>query len=135
MIIKGWDVEGYKVAPPTERVLKVLMSPEVTDTSQLTALLSIITPGSTTGLHMHETDEFMYVVTGRGEAIIAGRKAAIEPDMLVHAPAKVMHEMKNTGAETLKLFCVYSPPLKPRLHFEKAVEAAKDSLAKSTLLR
>jgi mannose-6-phosphate isomerase-like protein (cupin superfamily) len=134
LIVRARDVDGYTVPPPNQRTLKVLVAPEVTGHPHLTALLSIIDPGYTTGLHLHEVDEFMYVVSGRGEAYISGKEwQRVEPDVLIHAPAKILHEIKTAGPESLKLFCVYAPALLPRLHFEKAIEVAKQSVAKSTV--
>jgi len=127
MKVEVWKVPGVKVPAPNERVLKVLMSPEVTNTPSLTILVSIISPHSTTGLHTHEVDEFMYIVAGRGESTVAGEKSEVEPDVLLHAPAKVQHEIRNVSDETLKLFCVFSPPLKLQGFFERATELAKSA--------
>jgi len=127
MKVEVWKVPGVKVPAPNERVLKVLMSPEVTNTPRLSILVSIISPQSTTGLHTHEVDEFMYVVAGKGESTIAGEKSEVEPDVLLHAPAKVQHEIRNLSDETLKLFCVFSPPFKPQGFLERATELAKST--------
>ena len=127
MKVEVWKVPGVKVPAPNERVLKILMSPEVTNTPRLTILVSIISPHSTTGLHTHEVDEFMYIVTGRGESTVAGEKSEVEPDVLLQVPAKVEHEIRSLSDETLKLFCVFSPPLKPQGFFERAIELAKSA--------
>jgi len=127
MRVEVWKVPGVKVPAPNERVLKILMSPEVTNTPRLTILVSIISPHSTTGLHTHEVDEFMYIVTGRGESTVAGEKSEVEPDVLLQVPAKVEHEIRSLSDETLKLFCVFSPPLKPQGFFERAIELAKSA--------
>jgi mannose-6-phosphate isomerase-like protein (cupin superfamily) len=102
------------------------MSPEVTDTKQLTLLVSIISPGYTTGLHKHDVDEFMYVATGRGTFTEGGQNQAFETDSILFGKANIEHEVKNTGVETLKLICVYVPPLKPKGIVEQAVEVAKN---------
>jgi len=125
LIFKCWEIPGVKVPAPNERVLTVIMSPEVTNTKQLTLLTSIISPGYTTGTHKHDVDEFMYVATGRGEFIEEGQGKPFEPDSLLFGPANKEHEVKNTGKETLKLICFYSPPLKPVGFFENAVQSAK----------
>jgi len=131
LIFKCWEVPGAKVPAPNERVLTVIMSPEVTNTRQLTLLTSIISPGFTTGLHQHEIDEFMYVAAGRGEFVEEGKAKPFEPDTVLFGEANKEHEVKNTGKETVKLICIYSPPLKPAGYFEKAVEATKEHLQKS----
>jgi len=124
-IYKVWETPGAAVPPPNERVLKVILSPEVTGTKELTLLVSIIRPCSTTGVHTHDQDETMYVATGIGEMLEGERRAWVQPDMVLVAPAGVSHEVKNTGDETLKLICFFSPPLKSGGAYEKAIEAAK----------
>ncbi len=128
MIVKVWEVPGYKVPPPNERLLKILMSPELGNTDKATVLVSMIPPGGTTGLHTHEVDEFMYVASGRGTQTIEGKQLPVEPDTLIFAPADVPHEIKNTGDDMIKLVCFYVPPLKPSPTFQKAIEAAKKAL-------
>jgi mannose-6-phosphate isomerase-like protein (cupin superfamily) len=128
LLIEVWKVPGVKVPLPNERVLKVLMSPEVTDTEKLTLLVSLISPHSSTGPHIHDVDEFMYIVTGRGESYCGGERSDIESDVLFYAPAKVQHEVRNTGEETMKLFCIFSPPMRPQGFFEEATKLAKERL-------
>ena len=130
MILKCWEIPGTKASPPYERLLTVIMSPEVTDTKQLTLLTSIIPPGSTTGPHKHEVDEFMYVATGRGQFAEHGQGEIFEPDSFLFSRAGTEHEVKNTGKESLKLVCVYSPPLKPAGAFQDAVQLAREYAAK-----
>ncbi|MDD5698530.1 MAG: cupin domain-containing protein [Victivallaceae bacterium] len=125
MIKKGFNVPGVKAPRPNERMLKVLMSPELGDTNDLTILISIIPPGSTTGLHTHHGDEYMYVVSGRGESIENGQVSPIEPDSLIVACGGNEHGIRNTGDESLKLFCIFCPALEPVGCFLEAIEAAK----------
>ena len=130
MVIKDSEITGVKVPMPNERVLKVLMCPELGNTKDATVLVSIISPGSTTGLHTHDVDEYMYVVTGRGKSIEGGKVSEVDADSVIFAPEGFEHEVKNTSEETLKLFCVYVPALKPAGYLEKAIECAKKSLTK-----
>ena len=126
MVLQVNDIKGVKVPMPNERVLKVMASPELGAGSDLTVLVSIISPGGGTGLHTHAVDEYMYVAIGRGQSICEGKIEEVVPDSLIFAPKDVEHEIKNTGDESLKLFCVYVPALKPVGYFEQAVAAAKD---------
>lgn len=128
MVLQVKDVKGVKVPMPNERVLKVMASPELGAGSDLTVLISIISPGGGTGLHTHSVDEYMYVATGRGQSICEGEIEEVIPDSLIFAPKDIEHEIKNTGDETLKLFCVYVPALKPAGYFEQAVAAAKECI-------
>lgn len=125
MIVKVWAVPGVKVPPPNERLLKLLMSPELGNTDKLTALASLIPPNGTTGVHTHDVDEFMYVASGRGIHLSEDKEFPLEPDMIIYAPAGTSHEVRNTGDEMIKLICFFVPPLKLTGYLEKALEAVK----------
>jgi mannose-6-phosphate isomerase-like protein (cupin superfamily) len=64
-------------------------------------------------MHTHpDSDEIMYCV-GRGECIMGDERTKIEMGSVIVAPRGVEHECRNTSqTETLKLFCVYLPPIK-----------------------
>lgn len=119
------DVPGFKVPSPNERVLKVVSSPELGSAEDMTLLLSIISPGNTTGIHSHASTETMYVVSGRGVGTVSGKTGEIKVDTVFVAPKGTFHEVKNTGDETLKLVCVYVPALKPSGNYQKAIDIAK----------
>jgi mannose-6-phosphate isomerase-like protein (cupin superfamily) len=126
MIVKTWKVPGVKTAAPNERMLKVIFSPEVNGKHGLTYLVSIIMPGGATGEHSHEVDEYMYVAYGRGAAFNEDREVEISQDMVIHAPSNTKHGVKNTGEETLKLICVFIPPLSPSGYFKEATKVASE---------
>lgn len=125
-----WEASGIKVPPPNERVLKVILSPEVSGTENLTLLISVISPHSTTGLHTHDQDEIMYVASGYGESIQGDDKAPLQPDTIIHSIAGVNHEVKNTSDDTMKLVCFFSPPLKVGGAYGEAIELAKKAYEK-----
>ena len=129
MIKKVFNVPGVKAPQPNERILKVLMSPELGNAKDLTILVSIIPSGSTTGLHTHEGDEYMYVASGRGESIEKGQVSSIEPDSLIFASGGEEHGIRNTGVESIKLFCIFCPALKPAGCFLEAIEAARTEIS------
>jgi len=112
-VYKGWEFPSVRVEPPRERYLKLITCPETTGYELATVLFSHIPPGSATGVHTHpDSDEIMYCV-GRGECIIDGEKIKLETDSVIVAPKGIEHECRNTSeTETLKLFCVYIPPMK-----------------------
>jgi len=112
-ICKGWELPSVKADSPLERYIKMPFSPEVNGYERATVLFAHIPPGSTTGMHAHpDSDEIMYFV-GRGEAIVGGERTEIETDLVILAPKGVEHESRNTSdTETLKIFCVFIPPLK-----------------------
>ena len=50
---------------------------------------------------------------GLGECLMNGEAVKLETDSVIIAPKGVEHECCNTSeTETLKIFCVYVPPLK-----------------------
>ena len=124
-VFNVWETRGFTVPKPFERTLKVILSPETTGTKELTFLVSIIPADSTTGPHTHDANEIMYVASGRGKCITNDKGSAIQLDSVIFAPKNVEHEIENTGEETLKLICVFFPPLKPEGNIKKAIDAAK----------
>ena len=112
-VYKGWEFPSVRVEPPTERYLKLIACPETTGYELATVLFSHIPPGSSTGTHTHpDSDEIMYC-SGLGVCIIGGERIKLETDSVIVVPKGVEHECQNTSeTETLKLFCVYVPPLK-----------------------
>lgn len=127
-VVDSMSVPGAKVPVPNERVLKIIMSPELGNHKEITLLLSMISPHSKTGLHIHDSDEIMYVATGEGEATMDGRTEKIRSNSVIFAPKSVQHEIRSISDESLKLVCVYVPPLKPSGYFLEAISAAKREL-------
>jgi len=113
LVYNGWEFPATKIAPPAERYLKLIASPETTGYDKATILFSHIPPDSSTGMHTHpDSDEIMYCI-GRGECSMSGEKVKIETDTVIVAPMGIEHQCQNTSAtETLKLFCVFLPAMK-----------------------
>lgn len=129
-VYNGWEFPSVKAEPPKERYLKLIACPETTGYDTATVLFSHIPPGSATGMHTHpDSDEIMYCV-GRGECTIDGEKVKLETDSVIVVPKGVEHECRNTSeTETLKLFCVYLPPLKLSELLLGLVKETKEYLA------
>lgn len=129
MVINIPKAKGVEVPEPHNRVLKTLMSPELGNAEEHTVLISIIKPSYSTGLHEHNADEFMYVATGYGEAITIEddneKVEPVHPDSLIFSPKGEKHNVKNTGDESLKLFCVFYPALKPNGKLSESIEVQK----------
>jgi mannose-6-phosphate isomerase-like protein (cupin superfamily) len=111
-VYNGWEFPSAKPEPPRERFLKLISCPETTGYEKATILFSHVPPGSSSGSHTHpNSDEIMYCV-GRGEVDIDGETVPLQTDSVVVAPAGMPHELRNTSqTETLKLFCIYIPPI------------------------
>lgn len=70
-----------------------------------------IAPGAAIGAHDHQDEaEAMYCIAGAGVGQMEGEETLIAPGVTIFAPAGVPHELRNPGAETLEMLCIFSPP-------------------------
>ena len=67
-------------------------------------------PGEEIGEEVHEVDQFIYAVSGEGEAVMAGVATPFAKGEALCVPAGSLHNVRNSGDEPMKLFTVYSPP-------------------------
>ena len=58
----------------------------------------------------HKADQWLYVLSGNGEATVEGRHVTLKPGMLLEIEAGEKHEIKNTGRALLKTLNFYAPP-------------------------
>ena len=73
----------------------------------------IIAPGDSEGGpdNAHRgADQWLFVVKGRGTAIISGKKRALRTGTLLLIEKGVKHEIRNSGDEPLRTLCLYVPP-------------------------
>ena len=57
----------------------------------------------------HEkSDQWLYVVSGEGQALVKGRKVTLQTGSVLLIEA--VHEIKNSGAQPLVTINVYAPP-------------------------
>lgn len=77
--------------------------------SQIVAMC--IPVGGDIGEEIHpDTDQILFFVKGKGEAILNGETKQVEEHDVVFVEAGTKHNFKNIGDEDLKLFTVYAPP-------------------------
>ena len=128
-IVNCWEEKGVMIPEPFIRNIKVIFGPDKNDVPELLFSLAIIPPGSSTDYHDHDRIEMIYIVSGRGMAVAAGKETSIETDMVLLAEKGEMHQIKNTGAETLKLATVFVPPYTGEQNlkrcFDNAAKAAE----------
>jgi len=55
-------------------------------------------------------DQWLYVVSGRGLAIVEGRRQSLAAGSLLLVERGERHEIRNTGRTLLKTINFYSPP-------------------------
>ena len=70
-------------------------------------MLSRLEPGSSIGLHTHETSsEINYVLAGTGKALCDGQEERLSPGVCHYCPKGTSHSICNDGDGELLLFTV-----------------------------
>jgi mannose-6-phosphate isomerase-like protein (cupin superfamily) len=90
--------KGFKVALGNRRVQAAQM---------------VIEPGRAEGGpdNRHRgADQWLFVVAGRGLAIVGGRRISLKAGSLLLVEHNEQHEIRSTGRESLKTVNFYSPP-------------------------
>lgn len=73
----------------------------------------VIPPGDSEGGpgNRHRgADQWLFVVSGTGQAIIAGRRHPLRPNTLLLIEKGDEHEIRNTGRSPLRTLNLYVPP-------------------------
>ncbi len=94
--------------------------------SQL-VLMSLL-PGEEIGSETHpQVDQFFRIEQGSGVLLFGEEQVSIQKEYGVVIPAGTLHNIKNTGEESLKLYTIYSPAnhIDGRIHRTKE-EALND---------
>jgi mannose-6-phosphate isomerase-like protein (cupin superfamily) len=85
----------------------------VAGTSRSQAATMVLKPRQSTGgednVHAKE-DQWLYVVSGTGRAIVEGREVKLAAGSLLLIEAAETHEIINTGRTRLVTINVYAPP-------------------------
>lgn len=85
----------------------------VAGTSRSQAATMVLDPGRSTGGpdNRHpDSDQWLYVLSGRGRATVAGEEIEIEPGTLLLIEAGEAHEIAAGEEEPLSTISVYAPP-------------------------
>lgn len=95
---------------------------EVLETGgRLQAAFMSLAPGGTSGepsTHV-DADQLIYVLSGTGEAEVAGRTYRLPTGSLAVIPAGAVHQIRNTGTEPMTSLNVYAPPEYPPRYRER----------------
>jgi mannose-6-phosphate isomerase-like protein (cupin superfamily) len=77
------------------------------------AAVMVLAPGTSEGStdNRHRgADQWLYVIEGKGAAIVNRRRVAISAGMLMLIERGDRHEIRNTGRRLLKTLNLYVPP-------------------------
>ena len=73
----------------------------------------VLAPGASeggSGNRHRGADQWLFVLSGNGEAIVGGRRHALRAGSLLLIEKKEKHEVRNTGRSLLRTLNFYSPP-------------------------
>jgi mannose-6-phosphate isomerase-like protein (cupin superfamily) len=73
----------------------------------------VLKPGETEGgkdNHHRGADQWLYVTSGRGIAIVDGKRMPLLPQTLLLIEKGENHEIRNTGTTDLSALSIYVPP-------------------------
>src|ERR1041385_4305081 len=73
-------------------------------------VLMSLQPGEAIGMEVHDGDQVIYVVEGKGLVVLDDSKQEVDKGWVVFVPAGVRHNVVNKDDEPMKLFTVYAPP-------------------------
>jgi mannose-6-phosphate isomerase-like protein (cupin superfamily) len=86
---------------------------EVVTGTHSQVVLMTVPAGGEIGEEVHQVDQILQFVEGRGEAVLNGRRSPVGPNSLVMVTAGTRHNFVNTGDEPLRLVTIYAPPEHP----------------------
>jgi mannose-6-phosphate isomerase-like protein (cupin superfamily) len=105
-VLKAGDGERL----PGERRTLVKATPQ-TGTQGAEMFRDTMPPGTSTGVHVHhQADEFFYVVSGKGLALVDGTELPVEADDIVFVPRGHDHRVKSSGPAPLELVFLVDRP-------------------------
>ena len=107
--------------PFVENIEKLTLENETFRTAIWTGAYMQITvmaiqPGDDIGLEVHKDhDQFLRIEAGEATVYMGDTEEELETwqasdDYMIMVPAGKWHNVVNTGAETLKVYSIYSPP-------------------------
>lgn len=110
------DVEGERIGPPHQRVIRHLVASWNMGAKHLWLGTSSVDPGFTSNPHAHEEqEEVFYCVAGRGKIRVDEEEFPLEPGAVVFVPPKCVHQLINEGDEVLKVVSAVAPPFTPEI--------------------
>ena len=126
-VIKCWEEPGETIQEPYKRHIKVMLAPDTRDVPEITFSHAIIYPKSRTDYHTHDRPELILIVAGRGVSVCDGVETAVEPDMALWVKAGEMHQIINTGEESIKLATVFVPGYTSEENLDRIRKAAEEA--------
>lgn len=94
-------------AATTDRQFRVIADP-ATGLRSATHFVGYI-PTARAPDHFHTYDEVIYVLEGKGVMRMEGQETPLSAGSCIQLPARTVHCLENTGAETMRIVAVFRP--------------------------
>lgn len=92
---------------------KMVVKPENMGAGNMCAGIAVFPAGKHAPAHVHQgEEEVLYVLSGAGKMYFNGQAEVIIPGTFMLAPPGVEHSLEAAPGEDLKVFYVFSPPVK-----------------------
>jgi len=129
-MVQAYHLEDF---PPEEfgegikRQVRLIMSPYTTGYDKASIVYTVVAPLGTAEGHVHEeSDEIIYFTNAGGIFVLDGEECVVKKNSVVLAPMGSLHECRNTNrTESLRLFCVFVPALKPYGKYPEIIKKTK----------
>ena len=90
--------------------IRELMHPNVQGNKSQSLAEAIVKPGEKTLLHVHaKSEEIYYIINGQGKMQLGSESLNVNQGDSICIPPGTPHNIKNTGADNLKILCCCSP--------------------------
>ena len=121
---RATEEPGIKVPAPFSRSIKVLFAPDRRGVDELTFSVVLIDPDNGTDNHVHDRPELIYIVSGRGVAVVDETTTQLATDTALFVRAGEWHQITNTGSVQLKLATVFVPGIRAEDNYRRCLLAA-----------
>lgn len=130
MLINTMEHPYEEFGEDIKRHVRLIVSPQTTGEKNVSLVYTIIQPGGVSEGHVHnDCDEYIYFES-EGRAVLDGKETDVPASGVIHAKAGVKHECANTSLEEeLRLFCVFTPALKPYGKYESLIPRTNEYLS------
>jgi putative monooxygenase len=102
-------LSGAKTERYAGRTIRTLLDPKVTRTSGLTLGIITYQPGCIVEPHLHDDQEALYILRGRGKARIGDKSVRLEPGTAVYIPKGTAHSVSNSSAKPIEAVLIHAP--------------------------
>ena len=107
--LNEWPLaDAYSANDDTRRLRFDFPISSVVGSASTSVVYFELEPGEHTGMHTDSAEEVIYIVSGRVEAVVGNERGVLDAGGLALVPALVPHDVRNVGAETVRVIGFFS---------------------------